>query len=74
MVHDVMFEEAHGWDWTATMGASPTTDFTVEYIYVGASGAAAAARPASPHASSSPTQSVRMPAALPSTLVTTSSP
>jgi hypothetical protein len=57
MAHDVVFDEAHGWDWTATTGASPAADFTVEYIYAGASGAAAAARPASPHASSSPTPS-----------------
>jgi hypothetical protein len=71
---DVVFDEAHGWDWTATMGASPTADFTVEYIYIGASGAAAAARPASPHASSSPTLSVRTPATPPSTPVATPSP
>jgi hypothetical protein len=71
---DVVFDEAHGWDWTATTGASPTVDFTVEYIYAGASGAAAAARPASPHASSSPTPSVRTPAAPPSTPVATLSP
>jgi hypothetical protein len=74
MVRDVVFDEAHGWDWTATTGASSAADFTVEYIYVGASGAAATARPASPHASSSPTPSVRTPAAPPSTLVVTQSP
>jgi hypothetical protein len=71
---DVVFDEAHGWDWTATTGASPAADFTVEYIYAGASGAAAAARPTSSHASSSPTPSVRTPAAPPSTPVATSSP
>jgi hypothetical protein len=69
---DVVFDEVHGWDWTATTGASPAADFTVEYIYAGASGAAA--RPASPHASSSPTPSVRMPAAPPSTPIATPSP
>jgi hypothetical protein len=74
MARDVVFDEAHGWDWTATTGTSPVADFTVEYIYIGASGAAVAARPASPHASSSPTPSVRMPAAPPSTPVATSSP
>jgi hypothetical protein len=68
---DVVFDEVHGWDWTATMDASPAADFTVEYIYAGASGAAAVARPASPHASSSPTPSVRTPAAPPSTPVAT---
>jgi hypothetical protein len=71
---DVMFDEAHGWDWIATTGASPTVDFTVEYIYAGVLGAAATARPASPHASSSPTPSVRAPAAQPSTPVITLSP
>jgi hypothetical protein len=71
---DVVFDEAHGWDWTVTTGASPAADFIIEYIYVEASGAAAAARPASPHASSSPTPSVRMPAAPPSTPVTMPSP
>jgi hypothetical protein len=45
---DVMFDEVHGWDWTATTDASPAADFIVEYIYAGASGAAATARPASP--------------------------
>jgi hypothetical protein len=74
MVLDIVFDEAHGWDWTATTGASSAVDFTVEYIYVGASGAAAAARPASSHASSSPTPSVRMTAAPPSTPVATPSP
>jgi hypothetical protein len=34
---DVVFDEAHGRDWTATTGASPAADFTVEYIYAGAS-------------------------------------
>jgi hypothetical protein len=34
---DVVFDEAHGWDWTATTGASPAADFTVKYIYAGAS-------------------------------------
>jgi hypothetical protein len=71
---DVMFDEAHDSDWTATMGASPAADFTVKYIYAGASGAVAAARPASPHASSSPTPSVRTPAAPPSIPVITLSP
>jgi hypothetical protein len=71
---DVVFDEAHGWDWTATTGASPVAGFTVEYIYAGASRAAAAARPASPHASSSPTPSVRTSAAPPSTSVVTLSP
>jgi hypothetical protein len=71
---DAVFDEAHGCDWTATTNASPAVDFTVEYIYAGASGAAAAARPASPHAPSSPTPSVRTVAAPPSTLVTTPSP
>jgi hypothetical protein len=66
---DIMFDEAHGWDWTATTGASPVADFTVEYIYAGALGAAAKARPTSPHASSSPTPSVRTPTAPPSTPV-----
>jgi hypothetical protein len=70
----VIFDEAHGWDWTATMGTSPAADFTIEYIYAGASGAAAAARPASPHAPSSPTPSVRALAAPPSTPVATPSP
>jgi hypothetical protein len=70
---DVVFDEAHGWDCTATTGVSPAADFTVEYIYARASGAAAA-RPASPHASSSPTPSVRTPAAPPSTPVATPSP
>jgi hypothetical protein len=68
---DVVFDEAHGWDWTATTGASPAADFTVEYIYAGASGAA---RPASLHALSSLTPSVRTQAAPPSTPVTTPSP
>jgi hypothetical protein len=71
---DIVFDEAHGWDWTATTGASPAVDFTVEYIYAGASGAAATARPTSPHASSSPTPSVRTPAAPPSTPVAMPSP
>jgi hypothetical protein len=74
MVCDVMFDEARGWNWTATMGASPAVDFTIEYIYAGASGAVVAARSTSPHASSSPTPSVRTPAAPPSTPVTTPSP
>jgi hypothetical protein len=74
MARDVVFDEAHGWDWTATTGASPTTEFTIEYIYAKASGAAAVARPASPHASSSPTPSVRTLVALPSTPVATPSP
>jgi hypothetical protein len=71
---DVMFDEAHVWDWTTTMGTSPAADFTVEYIYAVASGAAAAARPASPHAPSSPTPIVRALAAPPSTPVATPSP
>jgi hypothetical protein len=37
-----MFDEARGWDSTETTGAPPVADFTVEYIYAGASGAAAA--------------------------------
>jgi hypothetical protein len=74
MTRDIVFDEAHGWDWTATTGASPVTDYTVEYIYTRASGAAAAVRPASSHASSSPTPSVRTPTAPPSTPVTTLSP
>jgi hypothetical protein len=69
-----MFDEVHGWDWTATTGASPAADFIVEYIYAGALGAATAARPASPHALSSPTPSVRTPTAPPSTPVATPSP
>jgi hypothetical protein len=56
------------------MGAPPAADFTVKYIYVRASGAAVAARPASPRAPSSPTPSVRTLAAPPSTPVATSSP
>jgi hypothetical protein len=71
---DIMFDEAHGWDWTATTGASPAANFTVEYIYTGASGAAATARPASPYALSSPTPSVRTPVAPPSTPVAMPSP
>jgi hypothetical protein len=74
MTRDVMFDEVHGWDWTATMGVSPVVDFTVEYIYAAASGVATAARPASPHASSSPTPSVRAPTAPPSTPVATPRP
>jgi hypothetical protein len=70
-VRDVVFDEAHGW--TTTTGASLAADFTVEYIYAGASGEAATARPALLHASSSPTPSVRTPAASPSTPVTTPS-
>jgi hypothetical protein len=69
-----MFDEAHGWDWTATTGASPAVDFIVEYIYAGASVAAATARPASSDALSSPTPSVRTLAAPPSTPVVTPSP
>jgi hypothetical protein len=34
---DVVFDEAHGWDWTVTTGAPPTAEFTIEYIYTGAS-------------------------------------
>jgi hypothetical protein len=71
---DVVFDEARGWDWTETTGAPPAADFTVEYIYVGESAVAATARSASPHASTSPTPSVRTPAALPSTPVATPSP
>jgi hypothetical protein len=33
---DVVFDEAHGWDWTATTDAPPTAEFIVEYIYTGA--------------------------------------
>jgi hypothetical protein len=68
---DVVFDEARGWDWTATTGTSPATDFIVKYIYAGASGATA--RPASPRAPSSSTPSVRTLAAPPSTPVTTPS-
>jgi hypothetical protein len=32
---DVMFDEAHGWDWAATAGAPSTVEFTIEYICVG---------------------------------------
>jgi transposase InsO family protein len=71
---EVMFDEAHGWDWTATTGVSPAAYFTVEYIYAGASGAAVVAIPASPHAPSSLTPSVRTLAAPPSTLVVMPSP
>jgi hypothetical protein len=71
---DIVFDEAHGRDWTATTGASPAADLTVKYIYVGASGAAAAARPASLRVSSSPTPSVRTLAAPPSTPIATPSP
>jgi hypothetical protein len=74
MARDVVFDEVHGWDLTATTSAPPAADFTVEYIYAGASGVAATARPASLHAPSSPTPSVRTLAALPSTSVTTPSP
>jgi hypothetical protein len=49
-------------------------DFIVEYIYAGASGVAATARPASPQAPSSPTPSVRTLAAPLSTPVATPSP
>jgi hypothetical protein len=71
---DVMFDEVRGWDWTETTGAPPVVDFTIEYIYAGASGATAVARPASPRDPSSPTPSVRTLAAPPSTPVTTPSP
>jgi hypothetical protein len=74
MARDVVFDEVHGWDLTATTSTPPAADFTVEYIYAGASGAAATARSASPHAPSSPTPSVRTLAAPPSTPVTTPSP
>jgi hypothetical protein len=74
MARDVVFDEAHDWDWTATTGASPAADFTIEYIYAGASGVVAAARPTSPHAPSSPTPGVRTLATLPSTPVVTPSP
>jgi hypothetical protein len=74
MAHDVMFNVARSWDWTETTGAPPAANFTVEYIYAGPSGAAAAARPASPHAPSSLTPSVRTLAAPPSTPVATPSP
>jgi hypothetical protein len=33
---DDVFDEAHGWDWTATTGAPPAAEFTIEYIYTGA--------------------------------------
>jgi hypothetical protein len=71
---DVVFNEACGWDWTETTGVIPTADFTIEYIYAGASGAVAVARPASPHAPSSPTPSVRTMATPPSTPVAMPSP
>jgi hypothetical protein len=72
MARDIVFDEVHGWDWTETMGAPPAADFTIEYIYAGASGAAA--RLASPRAPSSPTPSVRALAAPPSTPVATPTP
>jgi hypothetical protein len=69
-----VFDEVHGWDWTATTGAPPAAEFIVEYIYTGALRAAAAARPTSPRAPSSPTPSVKTSAAPPSTPVATPSP
>jgi hypothetical protein len=51
---DVVFDEAHDWDWVVTVGMPTTVEFTVEYIYTGNSGVAAAARPASLHALSTP--------------------
>jgi hypothetical protein len=74
VARDVVFDVAHGWDWTATTDASPMVDFTIKYIYARASGAAAAARPASPCSPSSSTPSVRTLATPPSTPVTTPSP
>jgi hypothetical protein len=74
MARDVVFDEARGWDWTETTGVPPAADFTIEYIYAGASGAAAAARPASPRDPSSSTPSVRTLAAPPSTPLATPSP
>jgi hypothetical protein len=71
---DVVFDEACGWDWAETTGVPPAADFTVEYIYAGASRAAATAKPTSLRASSSPTPSVRTLAAPPSTPVATPSP
>jgi hypothetical protein len=72
--HDIVFDEACGWDWTETTGAPPAADFTVEYIYAGASGVAAATRLASPRALSSLTPSIRTLAAPPSTPVATPRP
>jgi hypothetical protein len=71
---DVVFDEAHGWDWTATTGAPPATEFTIEYIYTRASGAAATARPASPRTLGTPTPSVRSSVAPPLTPVVVPSP
>jgi hypothetical protein len=74
MTCDVVFDDVHGWDWTATMGASLAADFTIEYIYAWTSGAVATARPVSLHAPSSLTPSVRTLTAPPSTPVATPSP
>jgi hypothetical protein len=74
----VVFDEAHGWDWTTTVGAPSVAEFTVEYIYADESGAGVAVRPASPRAPSSPTRSAapsaRTLASPRLTPVTTSSP
>jgi hypothetical protein len=37
-----MIDEVHGWEWAVTVGMPTTPEFTVEYIYVGNLGAAAA--------------------------------
>jgi hypothetical protein len=47
-----MIDEVHGWEWAVTAGMPTTLEFTVEYIYVGNLGAAAAARLTSPCAPS----------------------
>jgi hypothetical protein len=62
-----MSDEAHGWDWAATAGMPSTAEFTIEYIYTGDTGVAAAARPASARAPS-------MSATPPLTQVTAPSP
>jgi hypothetical protein len=56
------------------MGAPPAAEFTIEYIYTGASGAAATARLASPRTSGTPTPSVRSSVAPPLTPVAVLSP
>jgi hypothetical protein len=45
---DVVFDEPYDWDWIVTTGAPPVAEFTIEYIYVRASGAVAMVRPTSP--------------------------
>jgi hypothetical protein len=56
------------------MGAPPAVEFTIEYIYTGASGAAATARPASPRTLGTPTPSVRSSVVPPLTPVAVPSP